>query len=250
MARKEQGRVPKRILRGGPARESFELNSRAYHLEKVLKHDFFAVTGRYVGPDGRRVVLKHYHAEPWLGWPLDWAGRLMARREVRHYRLLQGLSNVPRLLGRVGKSAFVHEWVEGNDLLDRKQPAPDNFFDHLESLVHKIHARGMAYIDMNKPDNVLVGTDGRPALIDFQISWAPRPSRGPLGRLKRRLLQVFQHEDLYHVRKLKRQYRRDLMTPEEIEASYRRTWILNLHRLVGAPLRDLRRKFLEWVGAR
>ncbi len=84
MARKEQGRIPKRILRGGPARESFELNGRAYRLDKVLKHDFFAVTGRYAGPDGRRVVLKHYHTEPWLGWPLDWAGRLMADREVRN----------------------------------------------------------------------------------------------------------------------------------------------------------------------
>jgi len=250
MARKEQGRVPKRILRGGPARESFDLNGRAYRLDKVLKHDFFAVTGRYVSPEGERICLKHYHTQAWLGCPLDWAGRLMADREVRHYRLLADLPNIPRLLGRVGKSAFAHEWIEGRDLLDFEGKLPDDFFDHLESLIHKIHARGMAYIDMNKPDNVLVGTDGRVALIDFQISWVPRPSRGPLGRLKRRLLRVFQREDLYHVRKLKRQYRRDLMTPEEIEASYKRTRILNLHRLVGAPLRDLRRKFLEWVGVR
>jgi hypothetical protein len=40
------------------------------------------------------------------------------------------------------------------------------------------------------------------------------------------------------------------MTPQEIEASYERTWLLSLHRVVGAPLRDLRRKFLEWLGAR
>jgi serine/threonine protein kinase len=103
---------------------------------------------------------------------------------------------------------------------------------------------------MNKPDNVLVGSDGRPVLIDFQISWAPAASWGPVGRLKRRLLAMFQEADLYHVRKLKRLYRPDLMTPEERARSKERPWFLNLHRLIGAPLRDLRRKFLEWVGAR
>lgn len=250
MARKEQGRVPKRILRGKWARESFTLAGRTYRLEKVLKHDFFAVTARFRGPDGEAVCLKHYHTEPWLGCPLEWAGRLMADREVRHYRLLRDLGNVPRLLGRVGQSAFAHAWVEGNDLLDQKDRLPDDFFDRLEALIAAVHARGMAYVDMNKPDNVLVGADGRPVLIDFQISWAPRPSWGPVGAVKRRLLGLFQEADRYHVRKLKRLYRGDLMTPEEREASYRRPWFLGLHRAFGAPLRDLRRKFLEWVGSR
>jgi serine/threonine protein kinase len=108
----------------------------------------------------------------------------------------------------------------------------------------------MAYVDMNKPDNVLVSREGRPVLVDFQISWAPRIGRGPVGALKRRVLAMLQEADLYHVRKLKRLYRKDLMTPEELAASYRRPWFLNLHRVFGAPLRDLRRKFLEWVGSR
>jgi hypothetical protein len=250
MARKEQGRVPKRMLRGKLPREAFELNGRTYRLEKTLKQDFFAATGRYRGPDGEAVCLKHYHTEPFFGWPLDWAGRLMADREVRHYRLLQDLDGVPRLLGRVGRSAFVHAWVEGHDLLGQKDRLADDFFDRLEALVRALHARGMAYVDMNKPDNVLVGTDGRPVLIDFQISWAPQRSWGPVDRLKRRLLAMFQEADLYHVRKLKRLYRPDLMTAEEHAASKARPWFLDLHRLVGAPLRDLRRKFLEWVGAR
>ncbi|MBL7141365.1 MAG: hypothetical protein ISS74_10710 [Planctomycetes bacterium] len=250
MARKEHGRVPKRILRGKMPRPEFTLAGRTYRLEKTLKQDFFAATGRYVGPVGERVVLKHYHMEPWMGCPLEWAGRLMADREVRHYRLLQDTGGVPRLLGRVGRSAFVHAWVEGEDLLDRREPPPDDFFDRLEALVAAMHRRDMAYIDMNKPDNVLVAEDGRPVLIDFQISWAPRLKGGALGGARRRLLALFQQADRYHVRKLKRQYRPDLMTPEERAASKEPPWFLRLHRIVGAPLRDLRRKLLEWVGAR
>ena len=250
MARKEQGRVPKRILRGKMPREAFDLGGRTYRLEKVLKQDFFAATGRYAGPDGERVVLKHYHTEPWLGMGLEWAGRRMADREVRHYRMLQDLPNVPRFLGRVGKSAFVHAWVAGCDLLDRTEKVPDDFFDRLEGLLSAIHARGMAYVDMNKPDNVLVADDGRPVLIDFQISWAPRPSPWPLGAVKRRLLAMLQEADRFHVGKLKRLYRGDLMTPEERAASKRPPWFLRIHRVFGAPLRDLRRRVLEWVGAR
>jgi len=250
MARKEHGRVPKRILRGRMPRPAFTLAGRTYRLEKTLKQDFFAATGRYVGPDGERVVLKHYHTEPWLGCPLAWAGRLMADREVRHYRLLQDTGGVPRLLGRVGKSAFVHAWVEGTDLLDRRHPVPDDFFDRLDALVAAVHRRQMAYVDMNKPDNVLASADGRPMLIDFQISWAPRLERGLLRGLKRRLLTILQEADRYHVRKLQRKYRPDLMTPADRAAANHPPWFLRMHRLVGAPLRDLRRKFLEWVGSR
>jgi len=250
MARKELSRVPKRILRGKMPRESFDLGGRTYRLQKVLKQDFFAATGRYVGPEGERVVLKHYHTEPFLGVGLEWAGRRMAEREIRHYRLLADVGNVPRLLGRVGRSAFAHAWIEGQDLLDYAGRVPDDFFDRLEHLLGTIHARDMAYIDMNKPDNVLVTSDGRPALVDFQISWAPRRLDGPLGWIRRRMLRLFQREDLYHVRKLKRRYRPDLMTPEEIAASQRRSGAIRLHRLIGAPLRDLRRQILKWLGAR
>ena len=50
---------------------------------------------------------------------------------------------------------------------------------------------------------------------------------------------MLQQSDLYHVTKLKRRYRPDLMTAEERQSSYRRPWFLRLHRIVGAPLRDL-----------
>ncbi len=251
MARKEQGRVPKRLLRGRMPRLHFDLDGRRFHLEKVLKQDFFAATGRYVADDGTRAVLKHYHTEPFLTLPLGWAGELMAAREIHHHRLLADCDRVPRLLGRLDRSGVVHAWAEGKDLLDLApgERLAADFFARLEALVAAVHARGMAYVDMNKPDNVLVGDDGGPLLIDFQIAYAP--IRSPLTDwLTRPLLRLFQEADRYHVEKLKRRYAPEQLTDAERARGLVRPWFLDLHRLVAAPLRDLRRHVLVWLGTR
>ena len=244
----EVARIPPRMLRGALAPESFELEGVTYRLEAHLKADFFAATGRYVGSDGRRVCYKHFHTEPYLFVPLGWAGRLMCRREIRFYRLLAGVEGIPGLVGGHGDSTLVHEWIDGADLLDRRDEAPDDFFDRLEALTEALHARGVAYVDMNKPDNVILGDDGRPYLVDFQISFRqPRQRWRLVGRW---LFRILCREDRYHVRKLKRKMRRDLMTPEELAASYRRSFLLSVHRKIAHPFQRLRRWVLTKLGAR
>ena len=244
----EVARIPPRMLRGKLVPERFELAGVEYALEKHLKADFFAATGRYVDAAGRRVCLKHFHTESWLGLPLGWAGRYMCRREMGFYRHLAGVEGVPGLVGQVGASGMVHEWVEGCDLLDCAEPVPDDFFERLEQLVGRLHERGVAYVDLNKPDNVLVGENGRPHLVDFQISY-----RFPAARWRlfgRSLFRQLAHEDLYHIRKLKRKFRRDLMTAEEIEQSYERSWVLGVHRKFAHPFQQVRRWVLTRLGAR
>jgi predicted Ser/Thr protein kinase len=317
------------MLRGGLVPEKFELDGVEYRLEKHLKADFFAATGQYVSAAGRRVCLKHFHTESWLGLPLGWAGRYMCRREMGFYRHLAGVEGVPGLVGQVGESGMVHEWVEGCDLLDfgreteelkiknaklkingekqlRKNEettspspyppprgrgeeetapeeekeeetaspgstgglksngkehgsasrtvapgeitVPDDFFERLEELVGRLHERGVAYVDLNKPDNVLVGEDGRPYLVDFQISY-----RCPAARWRvfgRSLFRQLATEDLYHIRKLKRKFRRDQMTAAEIERSYERSWVLSAHRKFAHPFQQVRRWVLTKLGAR
>ena len=273
-------RIPPRMLRGKLAPDSFELDGVTWTRQKHLKADFFAATGCYVAPDGRRVCLKHFHTEPYCLIPLGWAGRYMCRREMRFYRHLAGLEGLPGLVGQVGPSAFAHEWIEGHDLLEgglaphrsageggvpvplnddierqegqapfaaQKEPVPDDFFERLARLVLELHARGVAYVDLNKPDNVLVGDDGRPYLVDFQISYL-RPGRWNL--VGRWLFRALCREDLYHVRKLKRKVRRDLMSPEELRESYRRSFLLSVHRRIAHPFQRLRRWALARLGAR
>jgi predicted Ser/Thr protein kinase len=241
-------RIPPKMLRGELAPESFELEGVTYRLVRQLKADFFASTGLFEGDEGTRVCYKHFHTESYLCVPLAWAGRHMCNREISFYELLADVDYIPRLVGKYGDSTLVHEWVEGADLLDRRGDIPDDFFDHLERLTSELHERGVAYVDMNKPDNVIAGDDGRPHLVDFQISFhQPKQKWRLFGRW---LFKVFCREDLYHVRKLKRKMRPDLMSEEELADSYRRSWILSIHRVFAHPFQRFRRWLLTRLGAR
>jgi hypothetical protein len=212
----------------------FQLNGATWRHVRTVKHDFFAATGFYEDASGQKVVLKVSRAADFSGIPLEWVGRWLCRREVRFYKRLAGLPNVPPVLGVVGRTGFVHAYVEGLPL-SKKRPVPDGFFDELIDLLNELHRRDVAYVDTNKPENILLGRDGKPHLIDFQISWDLHRLGG--WRLNRWVLRRLQSEDLYHVRKHYRRLRPDEVSRERVPRS---NWI-RLHRLVSLPFKRLRR---------
>jgi hypothetical protein len=219
--------------------EQFEIDGVAYRLARTIKHDFFAATGFYADPAGRLVVLKIGRAAKFLGWPLDWLGQWLCDREVRFYRRLADLPNVPAVLGRVGKTGFVHAYVEGQPL-SKDRPVPDGFFPALDALVAELHRRDVAYVDTNKPENILLGDDGLPHLIDFQISFDLHDlDDWPWSRW---LLRRAQREDLYHLLKHKKKLRPDQMTPAEWERSERKSWVIRAHRFLTRPYFLIRRR--------
>lgn len=216
----------------------FELGGARYVLEREVKHDFFAATGFYLDPSGKRVVLKASRAIDFAGLPLVWLGRWLCRREVRFYRKLSDLGNVPSVVGLVGQTGFVHEYVDGRPLA-RDKPVPDGFFDDLRRLLSELHRRGIAYVDTNKPENILLGDDGLPHLIDFQISW----DIAELGNwfANRWLLRRLHQADYYHVAKHQKRLRPDEMTPELFAQAERRGALIRLHRTLFKPYFRFRR---------
>ena len=87
-----------------------------YHLTRTVKHDFWAATGVYLGTNGKKAVLKMGRVEPFAGVSFEWAGRFLCRRELRFYRALADVGNVPMVLGEVGRTGFLHEYAEGRPL--------------------------------------------------------------------------------------------------------------------------------------
>ncbi|HZL36853.1 MAG TPA: hypothetical protein VFC78_16150 [Tepidisphaeraceae bacterium] len=214
-----------------------EVNGVTWHLARSVKHDFVAATGFYDDAAGQRVVLKIGRTASMFGLPMAWLGKWSCRREVHFYQKLADLPNIPRVLGTVGKTGFVHEYVQGRPLCKDK-PVPDGFFGQLMDLLAELHRRGIAYVDTNKPENILLGDDGRPHLIDFQISWDHRP-----------MLRHLQGSDIYHVLKHKKRLRRDELTEQELARVCRISWPIRLHRFIFKPWFYVRRRMFRHLRA-
>lgn len=214
-----------------------------YEHVKTFKHDFFAATGLYRGPGGL-AVLKIGREHDLFGLPMRWVGAFLAAREIRLYTLMRDSPGVPPLIGPVGKTGLLHDFVLGHPL-GRREQVSDTFFDELIGLIIDMHDRHIAYVDLNKRQNILMGEDGKPYLIDFQIS-LHMPPRG-WGRLwpARWLLVRFQRADLYHCLKHKRRLRPDLLTPAEQARVERLSIWIRIHRVLTRPLTQLRRRTLK-----
>lgn len=125
-------------------------------MRTLLKRDIFAETWR---DDDR--VIKIARLVPWL-----------AEHEWRLYKRLEGIRGVPRPLER-GGNWFSHEWIEGAPLSTVRPPR--RFYADLARVLCEVHARDVAYNDLSKKSNVIVGADGRAYLVDFQISTVGMP---------------------------------------------------------------------------
>ena len=243
--------------------ETLTLAGQRYRQVSVFKHDFFAATALYqregngsvlvektdqrqgcVLPE--KLILKWSRSSDFLGLPLGWLGAWLCRHESYILKRLSGIEGVPRLVGRHHANGLLYGYIEGVSL-DSKPELTDDFFDRLKKLLATIHTRQIAYLDMNKRGNILVGADQKPYMIDFQISWYGGGGFWPWRWLKRKLLGSLQAEDYYHLYKHKRRLRRDLMSEEAIARSRRVSGMIGAHRLLTRPVTLLRRRVLGWL---
>ena len=218
--------------------ETLLIDQIPWRLIRTHKHDFWAVTGFYENDRSEKAVLKMGRTEPFCGFPMEWTGRWLCRRELRFYQRLSDLGNVPKILGRVGTTGFVHEYAKGEPL-SRERPVPDGFFDRLLALMDRLHERGIAYVDANKPQNILLGENGRPHLIDFQISYDVREFGDTF--LSRWFLARMRRADIYHVLKHKKRMRPDEMTEIEWRIVKERRTLIRIHRFLTKPYFKFRR---------
>jgi hypothetical protein len=218
---------------------------REIQVIRELKDDAFALT-QLVRMDGRHWLRKEFRFRVPMGRLLAPLARYWARHEMEVGRALAGIDGVPGAPVPVSETCFCRPWIEGRDLrahLDAGGALRDDFFDRLLALVREIHRRGIAYADLQKKDNIIVGTDGRPSLIDFQISLRRYQGRSAVRRaISAWWVRHSQADDLRHVYKHKRRLRPDLLTPDEEARSLRRSPVSWLKRIFYAKtLRHVKR---------
>lgn len=180
----------------------------AWQVGEVLKRDSLGRVERLQGPGG--VIVRRVACGSRVPGS-RWLARLLLARERRAHAALAGCGGVAALVengealvapaadGPVpdARDVLLRGWIEGRPLWAAER-LPRDFFERLEEVVAAAHERGVCHNDLHKENNVLVGEDGRPWLVDFQLaSLHRRESRS--GRIRRR-------EDIRHVHKHRRRY--------------------------------------------
>jgi len=218
-----------------------QINCRGkkWQLETIFKHDFFACTGRYLNEQSKeQIVLKISRLQSFLGIPYAWIGRFLRNREIRTLKQFEDIDQFPSIIKLYGRNGVIYHYIKGKTL-DEKPNVPDDFFDQLRALLETIHQRNICYMDLNKRGNILIGQDGRPYVIDFQISvFLP-------AKWCYQLRRAFQKEDLYHLFKHKRKFRPDLLTEQEHTLIKRPSFLIRVHRTIALPFQKLRRSILR-----
>lgn len=234
-----------------PAR--IEIEGRGYARVEIFKHDSWAATALYQGPTGL-VVAKFNRRQPILGVPMVWLGRRLARHEAAVMKRLAGLPSAPAAVGAVAvdgarqENAVARRYVAGHPLR-RGERVRAEFFPAFERLLAEVHRRGIAYMDLHKRENVIVGEDGLPYLIDFQVSFLLGESRWARCWPLRKLLTLLQQGDRYHLLKHRLHHEAKSATAKA-EAAAARPWWIRAHRAVAVPFRALRRRLLTILGVR
>lgn len=169
----------------------------------VLKRDAFSETfsGHDAARPGRKLVLRQLSGLPlWSRW-FAW---VLARREIRALRAVQGIDGVPELV-RVDRDGILRGWSKGTPL-NIARPADLAWYADARRLLRALRARKITHNDLAKPQNWLMRPDGGAAVIDFQLT--------RVHRRRNWLYRVMAYEDMRHLQKQRWRYARQTMGPK------------------------------------
>jgi RIO-like serine/threonine protein kinase len=199
-----------------------------------LKRDHLGAISRIRRADGHAIERDTAAAS----FGLRWLARRAAAREARALRRLDGVDGVPQLLEFDGRR-LQRTYVDGSTM-NEARPRDRAYFRAAWHLLRAMRARGVVHNDLAKEANWLVRSDGRPAVVDFQLAWVARRPTAPLFRLLAR-------ENLRHLLKHKRTYCPQYLTPVERRILARRSWITRTWHATGKRLYILiARRLLNW----
>lgn len=138
--------------------------------------------------DGVDLVVKDWGRRS--AWVRALVAPLLANHEAAMLARADGIPGVPRLRARIDRLALAMEHVEGRPLSRHShgRALPPRFFADLETILERLAERGVAYLDLRSPTNVLITPSGAPALVDLGSALRLPIPRRLLERFEKRAL--------------------------------------------------------------
>lgn len=135
--------------------------------------------GFYETPFGNYVVKR-------ACGPFFWRmlGEAALRRECEIYARLRGVEGIPQCLGLLDEKHLVLEHISGQSYRCRQNELEDRdlFFVRLLKTLKDMHSAGIAHGDLKRKDNLLVGPNEQPFIIDFGLACFRQASGERLNR--------------------------------------------------------------------
>ena len=201
---------------------------------RVLKQDPFGTVTVTTSASGELVILRDAGAAQW--WA-RWLARRFARREARALACTAHLSGVPRLIGFDG-CIVTRSWLSGTPMFQAR-PRQRAYYRDALGLLRRLHRCGIAHNDLAKEPNWLLGENGAPAVIDFQLA--------SISRHRGRLFRMLAREDIRHLLKHKRTYCPEHLTRRQRQLLARPAWPSRWSRRLLKPVYlAITRNLLGW----
>lgn len=178
------------------------LRNGTYRIVRFLGHGGFGCTYEAVFEQiGVRVAIKEFFpqnlcnrdAEGRMSVPtdsnVDFVEKMRRKfvdeaRTLYINRNLEGVVKVKDVFDENGTSYFVMDFVEGQSIqrmIDEGGTLPESAALHIIEQVARslstVHSHNLLHLDI-KPDNIMIGADGLPVLIDFGVAKQFTPEEG------------------------------------------------------------------------
>src|SRR5437879_12885998 len=119
-----------------------------------------------------------------------------------------------------GRRSLVRGFIDGVALHLAKPQGDLAYFRSAKLALRKLHRAGICHNDLAKEQNWLRGSDGKAYLTDFQLA--------ACFKRRSRLFRIAAYEDLRHLRKHKRSYAPDALTPKERKILARKSFVASV----------------------
>ncbi|SVA51115.1 uncharacterized protein METZ01_LOCUS103969 [marine metagenome] len=91
------------------------------------------------------------------------------QHEYKIYQRLEGIAGIPKCYGLSDDGSLILEYIDGDSYREKEYILEnrDQFFVDLLALILSIHKAGVSHGDLKRKDNILIGENDQPYLIDF-----------------------------------------------------------------------------------